>query len=219
MPQHEAGLALGRAQTNWRWAASWVRILPTKSREDAMAQDLVYELDQFIADCRANLARDPGPAGREQVRQDLERLLKNDDFVRRYCGDEQPHGVKVLYEDPALGFQVLAHTYNKARISPPHDHGASWAIYGQATKYTDMIEWAREDDGSDAKHAKLKPVKKYRLNPGMAGIYQDGTIHSIDYPDFTRFVRVTGTDLDKIPRIKIDLKTGAVEQMYTQAAV
>ena len=124
----------------------------------------------------------------------------------------------MLYEDPKLGFQVLAHINDKARVSPPHDHGASWAIYGQATKYTEMIEWEREDDGSDPKHAKLKPVKKYRLTPGQAGIYQDGTIHSIDYPDYARFVRVTGTNLDKIDRIKIDLKTGAVEQMYAQQA-
>lgn len=179
---------------------------------------MAYDLDQFIADCRASLTRDPGPAGREQVRTNLERLLHNADFVREYCGDEQPHGVKTLYEDPALGFLVLAHTYDKARVSPPHDHGASWAIYGQAVKYTDMTEWEREDDGSDPQHAKIRPVKKYRLDPGQAGIFQDGAIHSIDYPDKARFVRVTGTDLDKIPRIKIDVKTGAVDQMITQAA-
>ena len=106
----------------------------------------------------------------------------------------------------------------QARVSPPHDHGASWAIYGQATQYTDMIEWEREDTGADPKHATLKPVKKYRLTPGKAGIYQDGKIHSIDYPDYARFIRVTGTDLDKIPRIKIDLKTGEVAQMYTGSA-
>jgi len=80
-----------------------------------------------------------------------------------------------------------------------------------------MIVWQREDDGSDPKHAKLKPVEKYRLNPGMAGIYQDGAIHSIDYPDNARFVRVTGTDLDKIDRIKIDLKTGEVATMRMTA--
>lgn len=177
-----------------------------------------YTLDQFIADCRATLAKDPGPAGREQVRTRLETLLAQPDFIKAYCGDDQPRGMKVLYEDPKLGFQVLAHINDKARVSPPHDHGASWAIYGQATKYTDMIEWAREDNGADPKHAKLKPVKKYRLDPGKAGIYQDGTIHSIDYPDYARFIRVTGTDLDKIPRIKIDLKSGAVEQMYTGTA-
>ena len=179
---------------------------------------MTYDLDQFIADCRAILKRDPGPAGREAVRLNLERLLANQDFINEYCGDDQPRGLKLLYEDKDLGFQVLAHINDKARVSPPHDHGHSWAIYGQATKYTDMIEWEREDDGADPKHAKLKPVKKYRLTPGHAGIYQDGRIHSIDYPDYARFVRVTGTDLDAIPRVRFDLATGEVHQMTPQQA-
>lgn len=174
---------------------------------------MAYGLDQFIADCKAALTRDPGPAGREQVLHDLRRLLGNEEFIATYCGDDQPTGIKVLYEDPQLGFQVLSHIMGKARVSPPHDHGKSWAIYGQAKQYTDMIEWRREDDGSDPNRAKLSPIKKYRLNPGQAGIYQDGAIHSIDYPDNARFVRVTGTDLDKIERIKIDLKTGEVATM------
>ncbi len=179
---------------------------------------MAYDLDQFIADCRTNLSRDPGPAGREKVRADLERLLSNADFVREYCGEDVPRGLKLLYEDKALGFQVLAHINDKARVSPPHDHGASWAIYGQAALYTEMTEWEREDDGTDPKRAKLKPAKKYRLTPGHAGIYQDGQIHSIDYPDNARFVRVTGTNLDRIARISIDLKTGEVHQMAPQQA-
>jgi len=179
---------------------------------------MAYDLDQFIADCRSTLGRDPGPAGRESVRRNLERLLANPEFVRTYCGDDQPRGLKVLYEDKTLGFQVLAHINDKARVSPPHDHGRSWAIYGQATKYTEMTEWEREDDGSDAKHARLKPIKTYRLEPGMAGIYQDGAIHSIDYPENARFVRVTGTNLDKIDRMRVDLTTGEVHQMTPQQA-
>ena len=179
---------------------------------------MAYELDQFIADCRSTLQRDPGPAGRETVRLHLERLLANPDFIKAYCGDDQPRGLKLLYEDKDLGFQVLAHINDKARVSPPHDHGASWAIYGQATKYTDMIEWERDDNGADSKHAKLKPVKKYRLTPGHAGIYQDGRIHSIDYPDYARFVRVTGTNLDAIERVRFDLNTGEVHQMTPQQA-
>ncbi len=177
-----------------------------------------YTLDQFIADCRSTLSRDPGPNGREQVRLDLERLLRNPDFIREHCGEDTPRGLHLLYEDPQLGFQILAHINDKARVSPPHDHGASWAIYGQATHYTDMTEWEREDDGGDGKHAKLKPVKRYRLMPGHAGIYQDGTIHSIDYPDHARFVRVTGTNLDRIDRVRFDLKTGEVHRMTPQQA-
>jgi hypothetical protein len=179
---------------------------------------MAYDLNQFVSDCRASLARDPGPIGREQVRRQLERLLQNEDFLRSCCADDAPRGLKVLYEDPDLGFQILAHLNDKARTSPPHDHGDSWAIYGQACRYTDMIEWEREDDGSDPKHAKLRPTKRYRLEPGQAGIYQDGAIHSIDYPDRSAFVRVTGTNLDNITRIRIDTQTGEVHQMLPQQA-
>ncbi|HLN10394.1 MAG TPA: hypothetical protein VK281_15745 [Xanthobacteraceae bacterium] len=177
-----------------------------------------YDLDQFVTDCRDALARDPGHRGREEVRVRLERLLGDQDFIKRYCGDDSPQGLTVLYEDEKLGFQILAHINDKARVSPPHDHGASWAIYGQATKYTDMTEWERLDAGDDAAHAELKPVKTYRLLPGQAGIYQDGKIHSIDYPDKARFIRVTGTNLDRIPRVRFDLATGAVHQMTPQQA-
>ena len=176
-----------------------------------------YGLDQFVSDCRAILSADPGPQGREQVRQNLERLLSERDFLQKYCGDEAPQGLKVLYEDADLGFQVLAHINEKPRVSPPHDHGESWAIYGQATEYTDMIEWERVDDG-DPSRVELRPTKKYRLTPGHAGIYQDGKIHSIDYPAKARFVRVTGTNLDRIHRVSFDLAAGKVNPMTPQRA-
>jgi len=177
---------------------------------------MAYELQQFIDDTRAALKRDPGPAGREAVRKNLERLLTNKDFVAKTCGDDAPTGLKVLYEDKDLGFQILAHINDKARKSPPHDHGESWAIYGQAAKYTNMIEWERA--GGDDRHAELKEARRYRLNPGQAGIYQDGAIHSIDYPDRARFLRVTGTNLDNIQRVRLDLTTGEVHQMTPQQA-
>jgi predicted metal-dependent enzyme (double-stranded beta helix superfamily) len=192
--------------------------MPELSTSDASTSSdpRSYDLEQFVGDCRAILARDGGPHGREEVRIRLERLLGEPDFIRQYCGDDAPKGLKLLYEDKDLGFQILAHINDKARVSPPHDHGASWAIYGQAAKYTDMTEWERVEPASDG--ATLRPIKKYRLNPGQAGIYQDGAIHSIDYPDRARFIRVTGTNLDNIPRVRFDLATGAVHQMTPQQA-
>jgi predicted metal-dependent enzyme (double-stranded beta helix superfamily) len=176
-----------------------------------------YDLDQFIADCRTTLKQDPGPTGREQVRLRLEHLLKEPDFLARHCSDQTPPGLHILHDDRELGFQILAHINEKARVSPPHDHGHSWAIYGQAASYTDMIEWERVDDGK-SEQAELMKKKSYRLSPGQAGIYQDGAIHSIDYPDKSRFVRVTGTNLDRITRSMFDLKTGKVAQMTPQRA-
>ncbi len=179
---------------------------------------MAYTLEEFCRDCRAHLDQDPGPLGREKIRLDLERLLRVPEFVDEYCGPDAERGVHVIYDDPDLGFQVLAHINAKGRASPPHDHGASWAIYGQATKYTDMTEWERVDDGSDPDRGEVREEKKYRLTPGKAGIYADGKIHSIDYPDDARFVRVTGTNLDEINRIAFDRDTGAVKQMGPQIA-
>jgi hypothetical protein len=81
-----------------------------------------------------------------------------------------------------------------------------------------MTEYQRLDGGADPGTARLEVTKKYRLNPGEAGIFQDGAIHSIDYPDGSQFVRVTGTNLDRIARSSYDLKTGAVKQMAAQRA-
>jgi hypothetical protein len=43
-----------------------------------------YTLDQFVADCRAALLKDPGPAGRELVRQYTARASTDQDFVTNY---------------------------------------------------------------------------------------------------------------------------------------
>ena len=68
---------------------------------------MAYELDQFIADCRTALKNDPGPAGREKVRADLERLLGNKDFVEKYCGDDVERGLQVEPQPRLLGLQAL----------------------------------------------------------------------------------------------------------------
>jgi predicted metal-dependent enzyme (double-stranded beta helix superfamily) len=175
-----------------------------------------YELEQFIADCRRTLKADSGPAGRDKVRGLLEQLVSDKNFIAKHCSASAPFGLHVLYDDPELGFQVLAHINEKARVSPPHDHGASWAIYAQAASYTDMTEWDRIASGPDK--GKLREIKKYRLMPGEAGIYQNGAIHSIDYPGRSCFIRVTGTNLDMIVRSKYDLATGAETQMTPQRA-
>ena len=91
----------------------------------------------------------------------------------------QPRGLKVLYEDPKLGFQVLAHINDKARVSPPHDHGASWAIYGQATKYTDMIEWEREDNGADPEARQAQAGEEIPAD-ARQGRHLSGRHHPLD---------------------------------------
>jgi hypothetical protein len=169
---------------------------------------MTYTLDSFIKDVQAALKADTGPAGREQVRILLEKLLTNEAFVDEAVGPSAPIGARKLYQDRDLGFVVLAHCNPRAHRSPPHDHGASWAVYGQALKYTDMSEYRRVDGGNGAGSARLEKVRSYRLEPGHAGVYDVGAIHAIDYPEGSRFVRVTGRDLDHVRRLKFDVSAG-----------
>ena len=162
----------------------------------------------LIKEAKSALEGNEGPAGREKVRLLLEKLLANKSFVDEAVGPAAPIGTRKLYEDKDLGFVVLAHCNPKPHKSPPHDHGSSWAVYGQAVKYTDMSEYKRIDGGRGEGEAKLEKVKSYRLEPGHAGVYDVGAIHAIDYPEGSRFVRVTGRDLDHVQRLKFDTVAG-----------
>ena len=169
---------------------------------------MIYTLDAFIKEAKSALKDSEGPVGREKVRVLLEKLLTNNVFVDEAVGPAAPIGTRKLYEDKDLGFVVLAHCNPKPHKSPPHDHGSSWAVYGQAIKFTDMSEYTRLDGGEGAGEARLEKVKSYRLEPGRAGIYDVGAIHAIDYPEGSRFVRVTGRDLDQVRRLKFDAAAG-----------
>jgi len=172
---------------------------------------MAYTLEQFCRDANAALVEDSGRGGKEVIRRNLEKLLQNRDFVQSVCGPDADYGVRQLYRDPDFDFVVLAHVNKEARKSPPHDHGSSWAIYGQATEHTDMSEYRRTDGRAGAGEAALEHVTTYRLTPGKAGLYDVGAIHAIDYPANARFVRVTGTDLEAVERLKFDMTRGRAE--------
>jgi hypothetical protein len=179
---------------------------------------MAYTLEQFVADARAALKATPGPAGRQKVSQHLERLLANTGFIEQHLGPQAPLGRHTLYEDKELGFVVLAHVNKDPHKSPPHDHGHSWAVYGQAYAYTDMTEYRRLDSGSGAGTAELEEVKRYRLQPGKAGVYDVGNIHAIDYPANTRMIRVTGKDLDHIECLRYDTQAKTAELIKSVSA-
>lgn len=179
---------------------------------------MAYSFDQFCRDAHDALKANPDRSGREKVREHLEKLLQNKDFVAETCGPQAEVGVHQIYRDPDLDFVVLAHINDAPRQSPPHDHGSSWAIYGQASEYTDMTEYERLDGGAGAGEAKIEKLKTYRLTPGHAGLYDVGAIHAIDYPAGARFVRVTGTDLATVERLKFDMNDGKAEVIQSVGA-
>lgn len=172
-----------------------------------------YSLQDFCRETREILKSGSSRAVVEKISPRMERLVADREFVAKYFGPQQPEGLHKIHVDAELGFEVMTYRYEKARQGQPHDHGDSWAIYAQVGEYTDMIEWDRLDDGSDPNTAKVKSRKSYRLNPGQAGVYFARELHSASTSPNTRYLRVTGTDLENIERLRINAETGRIERI------
>lgn len=159
-----------------------------------------YTLEQFAADCRSALQSDPGSGGREKIRQHLQRALRDDDFLAAYLGPEASKERDILYEDPDWGFCICAHVYTDAKSGKPHDHGPTWAIYGQAAGETEMTDWRVVDPPRNGQAGKVEMVRSYRLKPGDAHLYEVGDVHAPLRDGPTKLLRIEGKDTDKVQR-------------------
>ncbi len=159
-----------------------------------------YTLETFATECRRILTSDRGPDGRTKICALVEDVLKDEAFVSAHLGDDVPER-KILYEDPELGFCILAHVYRGAKESQPHDHGPSWAIYGQARGETVMSDWTLIEPAAEGKPGKVRHTRSYALKPGMAHVYNEGDLHSPRRDGPTRLIRIEGTNMDRVKRL------------------
>ena len=125
---------------------------------------MAYTLEQFSADCHRLLAAEPGPEGRKKICALVQKACADPEFVRQYLPESGPER-KILYEDPELGFCILGHVYQSAKESQPHDHGPTWAIYGQAFGETIMTQYECLARASADRLGKARPVREYKLRP------------------------------------------------------
>src|ERR1700722_20717056 len=174
-------------------------------RQKEKVRQCLIRLIKFAADCRVALLKDSGPAGRERVRQFTEKACADRVFVAKYLGPNEDAERKILYEDPDLHFCILGHVYKGAKISAPHDHGPSWAIYGQAAGVTEMTDWRLVEKPTIDKPGKVAKIRTYRLTPGMACVYGEGDLHSPRREAETRLIRIEGIDLTKVKRDKYEV--------------
>jgi predicted metal-dependent enzyme (double-stranded beta helix superfamily) len=160
-------------------------------------------LEQFARECHDILKAEPGPSGRRKICARLESLLRDPAFVETNVNDGTPER-QVIYEDAELGFCILAHHYRGAKDSPPHDHGPSWAIYGQAKGETMMTDYDLVEAASPEKPGKARAKRTYKLTPGTAHVYNEGDLHSPARAGPTRLIRLEGLNMDRIKRLKFE---------------
>jgi hypothetical protein len=167
-----------------------------------------YALQELAADIRRALTHDPGPVGKKAVCRLVSRALTDRDFVATHLKDRPPgsHPREILYEDAQLGFCICGHVYDGKAIGSPHDHGSSWAIYGQATGVTEITDWNIVEKGDAAKPAQVEPARTYLMHPGDVEFYDVGTVHSPKREAPVKLTRVEGENLDHGRRSNIRTK-------------
>jgi predicted metal-dependent enzyme (double-stranded beta helix superfamily) len=162
-----------------------------------------HTLESFAARVREILQKEDSPAGREKVAALLGDALKDRAFVESLFDAASPER-KVLHEDPQLGFCILAHRYTDARNSPPHDHGPSWAIYGQAEGETVMTDWTLLEPASPGSAGKVRKLREYTLTPGLAHVYNEGDLHAPSRAGPTRLIRIEGINMERVARARYE---------------
>ena len=160
---------------------------------------MAYELADFCADTSAGLKSKPLDAALEEASANLARLLANPAFVAATFDETTPAGKRELFHDADTDFRVLAHVQVEGTAGAPHSHGASWAIYGNARGFTEMTEYRRVNPESE-EAVTLAKSDQYKIGPGQTRAYPPGMIHSTAHPQKAWVVRITGTDLDHLPR-------------------
>ena len=156
-------------------------------------------LSSLARDCRELLAAGDTPAAREHAAQRLAQALRDPAFVREQFAQPVPER-KIAYEDPELGFCILVHEYHDAREGGPHDHGPSWAIYGQAEGENVMTEFEAIEPAAPGRPGRVRVLRRYTMRPGDVHLYNEGAIHAPQRFGPCKLVRIEGRDLAKVAR-------------------
>ena len=145
----------------------------------------------------------------EKIAAGLAILISDPDFVAHAFHEDDPPGKRELAHDPKTGFYLFAHVQKGGKTGKPHSHGESWAIYANIRNRTDMTEYERVNDPAEDR-AVLRISERYAIGPGETKAYGPGKIHSTAHPEQAWVVRMTGCNLDEIPRYHFSSKRDEV---------
>ncbi|MXY38443.1 MAG: hypothetical protein F4027_08100 [Rhodospirillaceae bacterium] len=154
---------------------------------------------------RDSMNASPVPDGAAALCAILGEALKDRRFTAAMLPDRKDGEAvrEILYEDPELGFCICGHVNAGSSVGKPHDHGTTWAIYGQAEGTTEMTDWRIVDHGGDDNPIRVVPDRTYTMKPGDAHFYGVGAVHSPRRTRPTRLIRIEGANQDFIPRSPI----------------
>ena len=147
----------------------------------------MFELDRFIADCRAARAED---ASHRAVREVVARATSDPAAVLQGLGEPARAGVHRLYQSPEL--TILNVVWAPLMTQTPHNHRL-WAVIGIYTGREDNIFWRRVPDGENGR---IEAAGAASLSVRCAHPLGHEIIHSVTnpIPRLTAAIHVYGGD-------------------------
>jgi predicted metal-dependent enzyme (double-stranded beta helix superfamily) len=160
----------------------------------------MFDLEQFIADCRAALAEDASP---KAVREVLARAVTDPAAVLTALGAPQRAAVHKLYHADDL--TILNVIWGPHMTIMPHNH-EMWAVIGIYTEGEDNILWRRIKDETGGK-IEAAGAKALVIRDAFP-LGQD-IIHSVTnpIPRLTGAIHVYGGDFFGVDRSEWDPET------------
>ena len=153
----------------------------------------MFDLDQFIADCRAALAADPS---HKFVREVVARAVSDPASVLKALGEPKLAGLHKLHHSDDL--TILNVVWAPMMTLVPHNH-QMWAVIGIYTGREDNIFWRRVPggEGGRVEAAGAKALCERDAEPLGHNI-----IHSVTnpIPRLTGAIHVYGGDFFATPR-------------------
>jgi predicted metal-dependent enzyme (double-stranded beta helix superfamily) len=161
----------------------------------------MFDLDQFVADCRAALAADRG--GHRAVREVVARAVSAPGAVLKGLGEPARAQVQKLHHSPDL--TILNVVWGPMMTVMPHNH-RMWAVIGMYTGCEDNIFWRRLP-GDAAARLEAAGAQALRARDCVA-LGRD-LIHSVTnpIPRLTGAIHVYGGDFFGAERSEWDPET------------
>jgi predicted metal-dependent enzyme (double-stranded beta helix superfamily) len=169
----------------------------------------MFDLQQFIADCRTALAADPS---HKLVRDAVARAVSDPGAVLKDLGEPKRAQLQKLYHAPDL--TILNVIWGPMMTIMPHDH-RMWAVIGIYTGREDNMFWRRIPNDP---HGKVEAAGAKALGVGDTEPLGRNIIHSVTnpIPRLTGAIHVYGGDFFHTERSEWNPES-LLEQPYDTA--
>jgi predicted metal-dependent enzyme (double-stranded beta helix superfamily) len=161
----------------------------------------MFDLERFIADCRAALAEG---ASQRAVRELVARAVSDPAAVIRSLGEPKRAGLTALYR--ASDLTIIDFHWGPSMTLMPHEH-RMWGVIGVYTGREDNIFWRRIETGEGA--TRVEAAGARAICAGHVEPLGRDIVHSVTnpLPRITGALQVYGGDFFAVTRSEWDPET------------